>query len=135
MFLFACYIVSFHVIDWNFSILRPLSYIYRIQIDFEFKQRIQILLDAKWVHFFLDHLYLLLLSQKSVYVTVIVKYLHTIRKCCFNPMWLKHKDYSNWIAQVEGQSSIRLAVTPLSTSDASLSKSTSSDPHLLFHHW
>ena len=36
---------------WNFNILRPLSYIYRIQSDFEFEQTIQILLDVKWLRF------------------------------------------------------------------------------------
>ena len=40
---------------WNFNILRPLSYIYRIQSDFEFEQKSQILLDVEWVHFFIDH--------------------------------------------------------------------------------
>ena len=40
---------------WSFNILRPLSYIYRIQSDFEFEQKIQILLDAKWRHFIFDH--------------------------------------------------------------------------------
>ena len=40
---------------WNFKVLRPLSYIYRIQSDFEFEQKSLILLDAEWVHFFIDH--------------------------------------------------------------------------------
>ena len=31
---------------WNFNILRPLSYIYRIQIDYEFKQKVPILFDV-----------------------------------------------------------------------------------------
>ena len=45
--------IVFMLSMWHFNILRPLRYIYRIQSDFEFEQKIQILLDVKLRHFFI----------------------------------------------------------------------------------